>query len=257
MARNYKDEKIGIVLTMNDGSQCKCIGYRNSKDCDFQFLDNYGVIKTHQNYSNFINGSIKNPYAPHVAGVGIVGVKENHNTNPKAYKIWADMLNRCYKTNTNRRRDVNYLDCSVCNEWLYFENFVQWYNNNISMIHTNEKICIDKDLLHKHNKIYSPNNCVLIPEKINIFLTTSKYARGKYPIGVTYDKDTNKFSCLCCDPLNRYPRRIGRFNTPEEAFYKYKQTKEQYAKDLANYYYGKIDNRAIEALKNYIVEITD
>ena len=255
--KNLKDEKIGTILTMNDGSQCKCIGYRNNKDCDFQFLDEYGVIKYHQKYVNFIRGSIKNPYAPHIANVGIVGVGEDYSTNPKAYKMWQNMLERCYKTRTNRRRDINYFNCVVCDEWLYFQNFVKWYNDNISLINIDEKICIDKDLLYKHNTVYSPKNCLLVPEKINIFLTTSKYSRGQYPIGVSYDKRSNKFKAQCCDPLDRYCRNLGRFDTPEDAFLKYKQTKEQYAKDLANYYNGMIDDKVIIALRNYVVDITD
>ena len=257
MRKNTKD-RTGEILTMKDGSLCKCIGYRNNKDCDFQFLDDHKVIKMHQYYGNFVNGSLKNPYAPHVAGIGFIGEGENHKSQPKAYKTWADMLNRCYKRHTERRRDIGYLDCYVCEEWFNFQNFVQWYLENIKLINNiDDKICIDKDLLIKNNKCYSPNTCLLVPEKINIFMTTSKYKRGEYPIGVHYEKDSNKFKVQCCDPLDRYCRNIGRFNNVNDAFLQYKKTKEQYAKDLANYYDGFIDPKVIKALFEFSVDITD
>ena len=259
MKANIENKKIGTILTMKDGSQCKCIDYRSYRDCDFQFLDEYGAIKTNLSYGNFVKGSIKNPYAPHVANVGFVGVGEDNNTKPEAYKIWSNMLMRCYKTRKDRRRDINYLNCEICEDWLCFQNFVKWYDDNLCLISKDikEKICIDKDLLFKNNKFYSPDTCVPIPEKINIFLTTSKYARGGFPIGVYYENSTNKYKVQCCDPLNRYSRNIGRFNNYIDAFLKYKETKEKYAKDLADYYDGLIDKRAIDALRNYIIDIED
>ena len=42
-----------------------------------------------------------------------------------------------------------------------------------------------------------------------------------------------------------------------EAFNAYKKAKENYLKELANKWKGKIDPRAYEALMNYEVEITD
>ena len=52
---------------------------------------------------------------------------------------------------------------------------------------------------------------------------------------------------------------IGRYNTPIEAAFAYKNEKEAYIKEVATKYYndGKIARNVYEALVNYKVEITD
>lgn len=186
-----------------------------------------------------------------------MGDGDRREKRPKEYTLWSDMLNRCYNTRLDRRRDASYADCYVAEEWHNFQNFIKWYDENIVLYKTNEPITLDKDLLYKNNKIYSKFSCLLLPERINIFLTTSKCARGNFPIGVFFENDSQKYKAQCCDPFDRYGRNIGRFNNPNDAFIKYKEIKEKYAKDLADFYKGKIDERAIYALCNYKVEITD
>lgn len=242
---------------MNDGSRCKCIDYRTRKDCDFKFMDEHQFIIKNRSYGDFLNGSLKNPYSLSVCNIGYIGNGYNYSDKPEAYKIWSNMIHRCYQTRTDRRRDINYKKCIISGDWQNFQNFVDWYDNNIKLYMLDDTPCIDKDLLYKNNRIYSPKTCLLIPEEINIFMTNSKFKRGEFPIGVYFDKDSNNFKAQCNDPLNRYSRNIGRYNTAEEAFYAYKNRKEQYAKDLANCFYGKIDIKAIQALQNYTVDIND
>lgn len=243
-------------MNKNGDSQCVCIDYRNNKDCDILFLD-CGKIITHVNYENLQRGSFKSPYSKSILNIGYIGIGDGFAERPKEYTLWNDMLNRCYNTRLDRRRDVNYHNCYVSEEWHNFQNFLIWYDQNIQLYKVDEPITLDKDLQYKGNKIYSKYSCLLLPERVNIFLTTSKHARGKFPIGVFFENDSQKYKAQCCDPLNRYGRNIGRFNSPEEAFLKYKITKEKYANDLAEYYKNKIDERAINSLKNYKVEITD
>lgn len=249
--------KIGKVFTSKNGdSQCVCIDYRTSHDCDIMFLD-CGYIKQHVNWHNLQKGSFKSPYTTSVAGVGFIGIGESRENHIDAYGMWARMMERCYNTRIDRRRDINYADCFVAYDWHNFQNFLSWYDDNLSMYKANEPMTLDKDLLYKGNRIYSQHTCLLIPERINIFLTTSKFARGEYPIGVFFESDCGKFKAQCCDPFERYGRNIGRFTNSEDAFYRYKEVKEKYAKDLANYYDGKIDQRAIDALRRFSVDITD
>lgn len=260
MNKDIKD-RTGTIRRMNDGELFKCIAYRNNKDCDFELVDkehNYKVC--HKLYWNFEHGSMKSPYSKSVANVGYLGVGATHKTNPTAYRMWYNMIYRCYCTRMDRRRDINYEDCEVDEKWHCFQNFNDWYNNESSLYKCNEKVCIDKDLLIKNNKIYSEDTCVLLPEKINIFLTKTSHTRGKYPIGVYYDKYKNKFIAQCCNPFGdnkNEKRNLGSFNTSEEAFLAYKNTKEKYARMLADKYNGIIDTKAINALKNYKVEVND
>jgi len=50
---------------------------------------------------------------------------------------------------------------------------------------------------------------------------------------------------------------IGLFCTPEQAFYAYKEAKEEYVKAVANKWRNEVDFRVYEALMDYQVEITD
>ena len=50
---------------------------------------------------------------------------------------------------------------------------------------------------------------------------------------------------------------LGIFETPELAFARYKEYKEDFIKDLAEQYKGEIPNKVYEAMMNWEIEITD
>lgn len=250
------NNRIGTIRKMNNGELFKCIAYRNNADCDFELVNkeyNYRIY--HKSYWNFERGSMKSPYSKSVCSIGYLGGNFTDIAHMPSYKMWNNMINRCYNTRTDRRRDINYLECSVDEEWHSFYNFNKWFEEEIKKYKSNEKMCLDKDLLVKNNKVYSKETCVLIPDRVNIFLTKTTFKRGDYPIGVY--KKGYKFRAQCCDPFKERRRMLGLFKNPIDAFLCYKETKEQYAKELANYYDGKINQKAIEALRNYEVDIDD
>ena len=113
---------------------------------------------------------------------------------------------------------------------------------------------LDKDIIKKGNKVYSPNTCVFVPHSINTLFVKSNKVRGEYYIGVY--KNGNKFEAQLSKG-NGKQIPLGLYDTPEEAFLTYKQAKEAYIKEVAEEYKGKIDPRAYEALMKYEVEITD
>ena len=80
---------------------------------------------------------------------------------------------------------------------------------------------LDKDILFKGNKIYSPSTCIYVPHRINSLFTKSDSARGDYPIGVTYHKRDCVYESKL-SYLNKYGKKdriyLGRFNNPLEAF---------------------------------------
>ena len=122
-----------------------------------------------------------------------------------------------------------------------------------------EKTCLDKDILFKHNKIYSPDTCVFVPQTINNLFTKTNKKRGEYPIGVSYYKRYDNYTASMSVMENgiKKHKTLGYFNTPEDAFQKYKLEKEKYIKDIAEKYKDKISNAVYNALINYNVEITD
>ena len=79
----------------------------------------------------------------------------------------------------------------MCEEWFCYECYERWYNNNVYDI--DGTLDIDKDIILKHNKIYSPDTCVLVPHRINMLFVKSDKTRGNLPIGVYYREDLNKY----------------------------------------------------------------
>lgn len=182
-----------------------------------------------------------------VCGVGINDVLDGQRE--KAYKHWQNMLLRCYNEKW-RSKWPSYAECTVCEDWLTYSNFRKWFNDNYINGYQ-----LDKDVLCKGSKIYSPNTCCFIPQRINSLLINHKAKRGKYPIGVT------KYGRRYCAMIskNKEHFHIGVYDTAQEAFVAYKREKECYIKEVATEYYneGKITENVYLALMNWRVEITD
>ena len=165
--------------------------------------------------------------------------------NPKRYHTWHAMMQRCY-SEYSKNKQPTYRKCRVCREWHDFQNFAKWYEENYYEV-DGERMNLDKDILVKGNKIYSPNTCIFVTQRINTLFVKSDKKRGKYPIGVTYDKCHNKYKSHHC----------GYYDTAEEAFEAYKEYKENYIKQIANEYKDKIPNKLYKAMYDYKVELSD
>lgn len=184
-------------------------------------------------------------------GVGINDLPFPSNQDV-AYNPWRNMLQRCFYEKYHEA-EPTYKGCAVCDEWLVASNFKKWMIDPATGYQ--EGYQLDKDILVKGNKLYSPDTCCFVPKEINYILLNRKLHRGNMPIGV-YKRGNSHIAYY-----NNMGKRIilGSFNTPEAAFLAYKKAKEQYVKELAEKYYkeGKITERVHNALLNYRVEITD
>ena len=254
MGRN-KDGRLNEIGYNNKGERMTIVRYGGRNDIDVQFDD--GTIVEHKAYCSFKKGSIKNPMTPSVYGVGFIGKGRfkpyDKNGKPtKCYKTWQDMLRRCYDHKWHEK-EPTYKGCIVCKEWWNFQVFAEWYYEHYYEF-GNERMALDKDILKKGNKIYSAESCTFVPQFINSLFTKSNKIRGKYPIGVS--KHGNKFKAKL-NKGNGKQIHLGHYDTPEEAFLAYKQAKEQYIKQIANEYKGKIPYRLYEGMINYEVDIND
>lgn len=242
--------KVGDEFRNNQGTLIRVKEYKSYSNVVVEML---GEVR-HEvtcNAGNLIKGNVHDKYAPSVAGKGIIG-DAVVDVKSKEYKTWAGMIKRCYVFyDYNPRAKINYGDCYVCEDWLYYKNFIEWFK--IQNVHENWQL--DKDLLVKGNREYSPDKCVFLPREINTFLTLRKNDRGEYPVGVTYHSRLNKFEAGCNrDGKNLY---LGLFNDPVSAFNAYKAEKESFAKELAERWKDSIDKRAYDALLLWTVDIND
>ena len=119
----------------------------------------------------------------------------------------------------------------------------------------NQRMCLDKDILHKGNKIYSDETCCFVPEKINTLLIKCDKSRGDCPIGVTYRKRDKIYEVNCSN--GEGSDYLGRFDNINDAFHIYKVHKEKIIKQRADEYKQYLPQNVYEALYNYQVEITD
>lgn len=126
------------------------------------------------------------------------------------YQRWTSMLSRCY---VNKSKDRSYVDCSVVQQWHYFMIFKSWMETQDW-----EGKQLDKDLLFQGNKVYSPETCVFIDQKVNLFMTERQNDSGGFPVGVSLYKPTNRFRAYCNDVLTGKKKHLGYYNTPEEAY---------------------------------------
>lgn len=250
--------RIGEINYNNFGSKMVIKEYRNCDDIDIYFPEYDHVVK-HKGYGAFKKGSILSVYEPRHVGVGYIGEGKHKPTiNGKATKVydtWMNRLSDCYNIK-NINKKPRYKDCEVCKEWHNFQVFADWWEENFYEI-DGEQMELDKDILIKNNKIYSPNTCVIVPHRINSLFVKSNSKRGILPIGVIKHKEKYVSQIQMSNQGSHKCLHLGTFNTPHEAFLMYKINKELLIQGVANEYKTKIPSKLYNALMNYKVEEND
>ena len=93
------------------------------------------------------------------------------------------------------------MGCTVCEEWLNYSNFKVWYDQNRIK---GMALDLDKDILFKGNKVYSPETCCFVPHAINTLFLNGKKNRGDLPLGVHFDKSKGRNYCNSAIPHIQY-----------------------------------------------------
>ena len=95
--------------------------------------------------------------------------------NVKEYKLWQDMLTRCFSEKLQTRYPT-YKGCNVSDNFLHYSFFYDWCQGQIGFGKVDDKgryWQLDKDLLSVGNKTYSETTCVFVPKEINVFFVDS------------------------------------------------------------------------------------
>lgn len=185
-----------------------------------------------------------------VFGVGINDIERGESLCPAA-RVWYGMLMRCY-SNKYISKYPTYRQCEVAPEWLALSKFKRWFEKPENGYH--EGYHLDKDILVKGNKIYSPDTCCFVPNEINSLIVKpslkSNHPRGVFPINGKYKVIFNK---------NNRMVYVGVYETEDEAFIAYKTEKQNHIKNVAQKYYndGLITAKVFTALLNYNIEKYD
>lgn len=260
---NYYNDRLGFENHNFQGCLMKVVEYNGTRNVIVEFQDEHKYRKKVQ-WVDVLRGDIKNPYCPFVCGVGMIGVKYPSKVNGNItieYQMWRSMLARAYNNKIKEKQSA-YKDVTCCNEWLLFENFYEWLHSQENFEHLlnkNMRIELEKDILVKGNKTYSPSTCCVVPKYVNTLFTKRDNNRGNEPIGVF--KNKNGYSAKIIYGKHENKSKSTRYYYPssEEAFYAYKKSKEDYIKRIAQEEYEKknISKACYDAMMNYQVEITD
>lgn len=211
----YSRSYIGRDFITNEGYKALVINGSNRMGCCIirinKWISEVGV-------KELKNGKIKYPYHKNYYGVGFIGVGKYKHKH-KACKIWSKMIERCYRKKRSAR-NLSYIDCKVCNEWLDMQVFSEWYDNNYI-----DGFELDKDLLVDGNKIYSPETCTFIPQELNKFLSNVKSNNTSGYIGVSWHKSSKKWQSTISDIDTKTRVYLGLFDTPLEASMSYQKAR--------------------------------
>lgn len=245
------DNRVGEERLNNQGCPMKIVEHNSFNNILIEFQDEYKYRK-HTDIAKFEKGNVANPYDKTVLNIGYIGVgKYSKENDVECYTCWRNMLARCFDEEYKEKYPT-YIDACIVDEWLNFQTFANWYYDNIYYI-PSERMEIDKDILFKGNKLYSPDRCVFVPRRINSLLINNKSIRGEYPVGV--DLHDGRFRARC-NTLNGSVF-IGYYDTPLLAFAAYKKFKESYIKQVADEYKNRIPEILYNALYNFEIEVDD
>lgn len=243
---------VGDVYTNFYGCSYKITELLDNKLCKIKFTDEFGFEKVVARDNARLG--IRNPFRRLVANIGYVGDGEySSKSHRQLFTLWHNMITRCYDEDS-LKKNVTYQGCSVVEDWHCFQNFAKWCETQNEYI-LNSDWCLDKDIIEKGNKVYSPDKCSFVPVCINNLFTLRVNKRGDYPLGVHRERRSGRFVAQ----VNIESKRVclGRFDSVDEAFCAYKMAKERVIRSFAEKYKGEINNRTYDSLSKWTVEVTD
>lgn len=251
----------GFRFTNNEGFSGTVVEYISPLKVKIEW-DAGGV--TYAMAANVKMGGVYYPNHKSICGIGYFGIgkyKPNKSGNGSNYKqrvydSWQRMIRRCYDEKEQRKPSCRaYIGVTVCEEWHNFQNFAIWAEDKLDKFE--EGWDLDKDMFGD-GWLYSPDNCTLLPSKVNWFLSdTYSHKSSGLPDGVTIlePKTPNaKVGYVARCHINNKREYLGFFNTPEEAGEVYRQAKEKEARRIAEEYKNLLTNDQYLKLMSFKLE---
>jgi hypothetical protein len=243
-------DRVGLKSLDRSGKTMIITQYRSCTDITVLFIEDNVEVKTRMEH--FKQGKVSRKSTQSSLHPGYYGVGPYSGKN-HIYRHWRSMMIRCYNP-AELKRCPTYVGCTVCEEWHNYQNFAKWYEENFYTIE-GHRMDLDKDIIIKGNKVYSPEACCFVPREINTLFTKGEKVRGLFPIGVVGVKNNKGDIAYYSATLQH--KHLGLFSTPEEAFNCYKEKKEEHIRQVAEEYKDRIPKKVYDAMMAYEVEITD
>lgn len=176
-----------------------------------------------------------------VCGVGkfenfpIVGIVDRVQLANSA--TWRTMLSRCYSVKNRAYPLYGGRGVTVCDDWLEFQKFAKWYETNYV-----PGWKIDKDLIIPGNKVYSPDGCCLLPEKIHQFITHGR-------IGLPTPTDSGRWQIIVWGGADFSVRTCRTFDTMEECIEEKRKSLKDKMEALIPQF--NLEERTVDALRDH------
>ena len=244
-----KLDRSGEVTINKNGSEMIISAYRGNKDIDVYFPQ-YEWTAKNREYKSFRNGEIRCPYEPSVMKRGYIGVGEYlPYMNGKAsteYRSWKSILHCCYDPNHEDYPYYGEEGYTICNEWLDFQTYAQWYKDNHYNL-KNQQVILSSKIMNE-DKVVSPTNSFFIPRSLSQLLRMHGVTccHGKYQVNLRY---TTVDGVAHNDYLGFYGL--------DNAKLVYKENKERVVRELAEQYKDYIPTKLYDYMKNFVLDIKD
>lgn len=224
-----------VIFITNEGYKIRIVEYKNKYNVLVEFLCSGWQTITSMN--NIRRGVVKYPYHPIRYGFFFGEGPYTKRHHIKLYSTWTNIIDRTNNPISQlKSKNWQYVNVSINSYWYNYQNFAAWMDNYLQSLNPDlyNDYQIDKDILQWgiEPKIYGPDTCCLIPSLLNTTLAIQEC--GELPSGVNWNG--NNYSA----GLTKYGKEVylGTYKTPEEAFLVYKEAKEKYIRELADYYYS-------------------
>ena len=250
---------VGDIRENNSGDKFKIVEYIDSRNVIIEWpCGQQDVVFS----SNIRSGGVAYHNRITVQGVGYLGYGRfvHGNRKPKEgqlvipnhlHRHWRHLIERTHGDVPDR-----YEDAILDESWYNLQNFLEWAVEQIgnSNKESNGRYwCIDKDILVEGNKRYSKDTCIFVPNEVNVFFCRKEIGNTGY-LGVNYIKPATKgakegYIARCHFGGER--KYLGYYDTPNLAYQAYRTAKVKAAKELADKWEGRVDDRVITALRSF------
>lgn len=120
-------------------------------------------FRTEVRRESALHGNVRDLYFPSCCGVGYMG-EVSMKENKRLYDIWRTMISRCYNPNNCEYHNYGRKGVVVCERWHCYKNFLDDAKllNGYELFLKNKNpkgVHLEKDILRKERKIYSPETC--------------------------------------------------------------------------------------------------
>ena len=182
------------------------------------------------------NGQIWNPDKPDQYGF----VPGTYNVDKYIYNVWKNMERRCYYPDYENYCRYGAKGVTVAEPFKNYVFFENWYKSNWDGV---SKVSLDKDCKSYGKALqYSPETCLLIPQEINMLVST---------LGTGIEKIHRKKGFVYCLRYRRRNKNIYKyFNSLSEAQQYKKELDKQHLEYLFTIY--NVAEETKQILRNYV-----